>query len=73
QGANLTVLDGADGLSSVIASLVGQGMALLDSIRAGGLTATSDAASPNTSVEKMPGSDSWEHVLSSRPSDAARR
>jgi uncharacterized membrane protein YqiK len=35
QGANLTVLDGADGLSTVVSSLAGQGMALLESIRTG--------------------------------------
>ena len=35
RGANLTVLDGADGLSDVVASLAGQGMALLDSVRNG--------------------------------------
>lgn len=35
QGANLTVLDGADGLNHVVASLASQGMALLDSIRTG--------------------------------------
>ncbi len=35
QGANLTVLDGADGLTGVVASLAGQGMALLDSVRSG--------------------------------------
>jgi uncharacterized membrane protein YqiK len=35
QGANLTVLDGADGLTGVVASLAGQGMALLDSVRNG--------------------------------------
>ncbi len=35
QGANLTVLDGAEGLSSVVASLAGQGLALLDSVRNG--------------------------------------
>ena len=35
QGSNLTVLDGAEGLSSVVASLAGQGMALLDSVRNG--------------------------------------
>jgi uncharacterized membrane protein YqiK len=45
QGANLTVLDGADGLSDVVASLAGQGMALLDSIRSG-LAATGGAAPP---------------------------
>jgi flotillin len=35
QGANLTVLDGADGLNSVVASLAAQGIALLESIRGG--------------------------------------
>lgn len=35
QGSNLTVLDGAEGLNSVVASLAGQGLAILDSIRSG--------------------------------------
>lgn len=35
QGANLTVLDGADGLSGVVASLAGQGLAVLDAVRNG--------------------------------------
>jgi flotillin len=35
QGANLTVLDGAEGLNSVVASLAAQGMALLDAVRKG--------------------------------------
>ena len=35
QGANLTVLDGAEGLNSVVASLASQGMAVLDAIRNG--------------------------------------
>jgi uncharacterized membrane protein YqiK len=35
QGANLTVLDGAEGVNSVVASLAGQGIALLDSVRNG--------------------------------------
>lgn len=35
QGANLTVLNGAEGLTGVVASLAGQGMALLDSVRQG--------------------------------------
>jgi flotillin len=45
QGANLTVLDGADGLSSVVSSLAGQGMALLETLRSG-LGNGSDTASP---------------------------
>jgi hypothetical protein len=35
QGANLTVLDGAEGLNSVVASLSAQGMALLEAVRKG--------------------------------------
>ncbi|HEY9414765.1 MAG TPA: flotillin, partial [Pseudonocardia sp.] len=45
QGANLTVLDGADGLSSVVSSLAGQGMALLETLRTG-LGNSSDTAAP---------------------------
>jgi flotillin len=35
QGANVTVLDGAEGLNSVVASLAAQGMALLETVRKG--------------------------------------
>ncbi len=35
QGANLNVLNGADGLSEIAASLVAQGMTILDSVRKG--------------------------------------
>lgn len=35
QGANVTVLDGAEGLNSVVASLAAQGTAVLETIRAG--------------------------------------
>lgn len=35
KGANLTVLDGADGVGNIVASLAGQGMALLDALRTG--------------------------------------
>ena len=35
QGANVTVLDGAEGLNSVVASLAAQGLALLESVRNG--------------------------------------
>jgi uncharacterized membrane protein YqiK len=48
QGANVTVLDGAEGLNSVVASLAAQGMALLESVRNGVRPATtSEAAGPN--------------------------
>jgi uncharacterized membrane protein YqiK len=33
QGANVTILDGAEGMNSVIASLAAQGMALLEAVR----------------------------------------
>ena len=39
QGANVTVLDGADGLNGMAASLAGQGLAILDAVR-GGLSRT---------------------------------
>lgn len=35
QGAHLTVLDGAQGLNGAVASLAGQGIAILDAVRAG--------------------------------------
>jgi flotillin len=35
RGANLTVLNGADGLNSLVASLAGQGLAVLESVRRG--------------------------------------
>ncbi|GAA3293186.1 MULTISPECIES: SPFH domain-containing protein [Dactylosporangium] len=49
QGANLTVLDGAEGLNSVVASLAAQGTMLLDAVRKG-MTAT-PAAEPTTSTD----------------------
>jgi uncharacterized membrane protein YqiK len=58
RGSNLTVLDGAEGLSSVVASLAGQGMALLDAVRGGQLTAASQpvaVVSPNGSAEERAG------------------
>jgi hypothetical protein len=35
SGANVSVLNGADGLSEVAAGLVSQGMAILDSVKKG--------------------------------------
>jgi uncharacterized membrane protein YqiK len=49
QGANLTVLDGAEGLNSVVASLAAQGTMLLEAVRKG-MTAA-PAADPTTSTE----------------------
>jgi len=48
QGANLTVLNGAEGLSGVVASLAGQGMALLDAVRRGTLHDTESEAYPDS-------------------------
>jgi uncharacterized membrane protein YqiK len=39
QGANVTVLDGAEGLNSLVASLAAQGMTLLETVRSGVKTA----------------------------------
>jgi flotillin len=48
QGANVTVLDGAEGLNSVVASLAAQGMTLLDSVRNGVRpTSATDTAAAN--------------------------
>jgi hypothetical protein len=35
RGANINVLNGADGLSEIAAGLVGQGLAILDSVKKG--------------------------------------
>jgi uncharacterized membrane protein YqiK len=49
QGAHLTVLDGAEGLNSVVASLSAQGMALLDAVRKGmGPVPATEPATPIT-------------------------
>jgi flotillin len=48
QGAHLTVLDGAEGLNSLVASLAAQGMALLDAVRKG--MAPIPVTEPATSV-----------------------
>jgi hypothetical protein len=48
QGANITVLDGAEGLNSVVASFAAQGMALLDAVGKG--MGTVPATEPGTSV-----------------------
>jgi len=50
QGANVTVLDGAEGLNSVVASLAAQGMTLLDAVRNGVKTADSRPAAVNGRV-----------------------
>jgi flotillin len=42
QGANLTVLDSADGLNKMAASLAGRGLAILDAVRGGLSKASAD-------------------------------
>jgi uncharacterized membrane protein YqiK len=56
QGSNLTVLDGADGLTGVVASLAGQGMALLDSVR-NGLAGTIPANMAEAQIAKLDQAD----------------
>lgn len=51
KGANLTVLDGADGVGNMVASLAGQGMALLDALRSGLGTASASMPEPVESVD----------------------
>jgi len=59
--ANLTVLNGTDGVSQVVTGLVGQGMSILDTLRASAavrpaVTADGDgAASPRDSAKKTRG------------------
>ena len=50
QGANLTVLDGAEGLNSVVASLAAQGTALLEAVRKGMTPAPAGAPAPSTAI-----------------------
>jgi hypothetical protein len=58
KGANLTVLDGAEGLSGVVASLAGQGMAVLDAVRSGlNAAGPADDAQPQRRVAPSPALD----------------
>jgi flotillin len=54
QGANLTVLDGAEGLNSVVASLAAQGMALLETVRNGMAQSPSTGTSPAVVAQREP-------------------
>jgi uncharacterized membrane protein YqiK len=58
NGANINVLNGADGLSEIAAGLVGQGLAILDSVKKGigdesGGTGAKDGAKPQV-IERVP-------------------
>lgn len=46
RGANVTVLDGAEGLNSVVASLASQGMTMLETLRAGLRTSVGTEVAP---------------------------
>jgi uncharacterized membrane protein YqiK len=54
NGANLTVLNGADGLGEVAASLVSQGLAILESVRAGMNGGAVPAASAPRAIDDEP-------------------
>jgi flotillin len=58
QGANLTVLNGAEGLNGLVASLAGQGLAVLEAVRRGldGATDRQDDGDPDepTSGRALP-------------------
>ncbi len=56
QGANLTVLDGTDGLNRMAASLAGQGLAILDAVR-GGLSRTLDTPSDDAAQKALGGAE----------------
>jgi len=47
QGANVSVLNGADGLSEIAAGLVSQGLAILDSVRKGVIQQPDGESTPN--------------------------
>jgi uncharacterized membrane protein YqiK len=50
-GANVNILNGADGLGEIAAGLVGQGMAILESVKAG---LPSSNAAPSSSTDSAP-------------------
>ena len=52
QGANINVLNGADGLGQIAAGLVSQGLTILDSVKSG-LGQTVEQAGPGTEVETI--------------------
>jgi flotillin len=65
SGAKVTILNGADGLGDVAAGLVGQGMAILESVKAGiAATASPPAAVPTPLAPVTPNS-TREHAATS--------
>ena len=53
QGANINVLNGADGLSEIAAGLVGQGLAILDSVKKGLSEETGKEAAKPQVIERV--------------------
>jgi flotillin len=68
-GANVNVLNGADGLSEIAASLVGQGLTILDAIK------KNLATGPEASAEvvRLPESPQDSRSQDSRPQDGRPR
>jgi flotillin len=65
SGAKVTILNGADGLGDVAAGLVGQGMAILESVKAGiAATSSPSAAAPKPLAPATPNS-TGEHAATS--------
>jgi hypothetical protein len=55
-GANVNVLNGADGLSEIAAGLVGQGLTILDSIKKNLATGPEATAAASAEVVRVPDS-----------------
>jgi len=53
-GANVNVLNGADGLSEIAAGLVGQGLTILDSIKKNLATGSEASAEATAEVVRVP-------------------
>lgn len=55
--ANVTVLNGSDGLSQIVSGLVGQGLSIFDTIRGGLGTSGNSGAGQNSGPSQPPNSD----------------
>ena len=72
-GANISVLNGADGLSEIAAGLVGQGMAILDSVK-GSLGTADKLPAPGLPVGTLRQDEAAvERSAAARPVEAPRR
>ncbi|MGQ4512893.1 SPFH domain-containing protein [Streptomyces sp. DW26H14] len=79
QGSNLTVLNGTDGLNEMVAGLVSQGMAILNTLRAGtgnsgagtaGSGLTGGGSAPGTAVETRDQSEAVNGAAPARRGDS---